>query len=275
MEYNDQWILESVNLNENFDLHRFMITFGKHSDKVEDYGISKPTYERMKKYCIPYLGDYVNFGDYFTYSSNAEAKLVQRRFNAIFKIYYTAGIGLIEFMTKKNTEMMTVNGKTQPKSTAPAMRAYILDIYHKCENPNITNGELIELFKNVMKNKDILGYKKKDGILYVIKDFDKNGNEFYKIGETNKNKGAEGRLNELKRTDYLSSKATILIDKEHNEVTMLEAYLHLRYFDKKIECPNRPATTNYTEYRSQCDETFRLTPDEVKDLEKTIEIALY
>jgi len=260
IEYDDQWILESDNLNENFDLHRFMVTYGKHSDKVKDYGISKPTYERMKKYCLPYLGDGVNFGDYFTYSSNAEANLVQRRFNAIFKIYYVPRIGLIEFMTKKNT--------------APDMRAYVLDIYHKCENPNITNRELIELFKKVMQNKDILGYKKKDGILYVIKDYDKNGNEFYKIGETNKSKGAEGRLNELKRTDYLSSKATILIAKEHNEVTMLEAYLHLRYFDKKIECPNRPATTNYTEYRSQCDETFRLTPDELKDLEKTIEKLL-
>lgn len=270
MEYNDQWILESVNLNEDYDLHRFMVTFGKHSDKAADDGISKPTYERMKKYCIPALGDYVNFGNYFTYSSNEEAKLVQRRFNAIFKIYYSAGIGLIEFMTKKNTAMTTVNGKTRPKSTAPAMRAYILDIYHKCENPNITNSELLELFKKVMTNKAILGYKKKDGIIYVMKDYDKDGNEFYKIGETNKNKGAEGRLNELKRSGYLSSNATVFIEKEHNEATMMEAYLHLRYFDKKIECPNRPATTNYTEYRSQCDETFRLTPDEVKDLIKQL-----
>lgn len=261
--YVDQWLLQSTVLCQDYDIHKFALTIGRFDESLQD--IARESLDRIKRFIEPSIGRDYYLGHHVHYESNEIATDVQRKFNAIFKLFYDAGCGSITFKTSKSTESKIVRGKSQRCSSFSYIRDFMLNILARCRFA--TDEELIDMFKDICREKSIVKNTKKKGWLYVMSDVDSQGQPFYKIGETSKN--PEERLQELISQEYLSSQSKVFLKKESHDCQMLEAYLQLKYFSKKIECPNRhtrlTGSANAT-YRRQCDETYRLSEEDIEYL---------
>lgn len=260
--YADQWLLQSTTICQEYDIHKFALTIGRFDEESQD--IAKESLDRIKRFIEPNIGHDYYLGHHIHYETNEIATDVQRKFNAIFKLFYDAGCGSITFKTVKSNESRLVRGKNQRCSTFNYIRDFLMNILTRCQFAN--DKELLDMFKEVCNEPTIIKHQAKPGWLYVMSDVDSQGQPFYKIGETLKN--PEERLQQLISQEYLSSKSKVFLKKESVDCQMLEAYFQLKYFSKKIECPNRHTrlTSANASYRRQCDETYRLSKEDVEFL---------
>ena len=190
-----------------------------------------------------------------TFATRADGIKAQRAANAILKLFYIAGVGSID-------------------AALPAEA--VKGVYELVER-DLTDEEMTKCFiklskkyKDIAKNRSRTGLK---GTIYVMKDYDKNDIIYYKIGMTNQSNGATGRLEQLKSSNYLSSKATCIIS--HNidnyfTAEVAEGYFQAMFFSKKITAPYRPNNSNGT--RDLCDECYRLNDDDVAAIKKTLDL---
>lgn len=261
--YVDQWLIQSTTLCQEHDIHRVALTIGRFDEEIQD--IARESLDRIKRYIEPSIGHDYYLGHHVHYESNEIATDVQRKFNAVFKLFYDAGCGSITFKTIKSDESKVVRGKNQRCSTFNYIRDFLMNILTRCQFA--TDKDLLDMFKEVCNEQSIIKHQAKTGWLYVMSDIDSKGQTFYKIGETSKN--PEERLQQLISSKYLSSQSKVLLKKEHHDCQWLEAYLQLKYFSKKFECPNRQTRLTGSanaSYRRQCDETYRLSKEDVEFL---------
>lgn len=188
-----------------------------------------------------------------TFATRDDGIKAQRAANAILKLFYIAGAGSID-------------------AELPAEE--VKEVYEMAER-GLTDEEITKCFiKYSKKHKDLAKAKSRNdlkGLVYVIKDYDKNGVIYYKIGMTSQSKGASGRLEQLKSEHYLSEQATCIIS--HNidsyftaEIT--EGYFQAAFYSKKMTAPYRPNNSHGT--RDLCDECYRLNDDDITAIKKTL-----
>lgn len=259
--YVDQWLIQSTTLCQEHDINKVALTIGRFDETIQD--IAKESLDRIKKYIEPNIGHDYYLGHHVHYASNEIATDVQRKFNAVFKLFYDAGHGTVTFLTHKSDQTRLIAGHVQRCSTFSYIRNFLMNILTRCQFA--TDKDLLDMFREVCNEQSIFKHTAKPGWLYVMSDVDSQGQPFYKIGETSKN--PEERLQQLISSKYLSSQSKVLLKKEHPDCQWLEAYLQLKFFSKKIECPNRHTRLTGSanaSYRRQCDETYRLSKEDVE-----------
>ena len=190
-----------------------------------------------------------------TFATRADGIKAQRAANAILKLFYIAGAGSID-------------------AALPAEA--VKEVYEMAER-GLTDEEMLSMYKKITKMHSGLAKVKSrhdlKGAMYVMKDYDHNGEVYYKIGMTNQSNGATGRLEQLKSSHYLSSQATCIIS--HNidsyfTAEVAEGYFQAMFFSKKMESPYRPNNSHGT--RDLCDECYRLNDDDVAAIKKTLDL---
>ena len=188
-----------------------------------------------------------------TFATRADGIKAQRAANAILKLFYIAGDGSID---------------------AALPEEEVKEVYELAER-GLTSEEMAKCFiKFSKKYKDIAKARSRHdlkGVMYVMKDYDHDGEVYYKIGMTNQSKGATGRLEQLKAEHYLSERATCIIS--HNidsyfTAEVAEGYFQAMFFSKKMISPYRPNFSNGT--RDLCDECYRLNDDDVTMINTTL-----
>ena len=188
-----------------------------------------------------------------TFATRADGIKTQRAANAILKLFYIAGAGSID-------------------AALPAEE--VKEVYELAER-DLTDEEMTKCFiklskkyKDIAKNRSSHDLK---GAMYVMKDYDYNEKVYYKIGMTNQSKGATGRLEQLKASHYLSSKATCIISHSIDSyftAEVAEGYFQAMFFSKKITAPYRPNNSNGT--RDLCDECYRLNDADIEVIKQTL-----
>lgn len=126
-------------------------------------------------------------------------------------------------------------------------------------------NQMLKYFFAVANKIDNVG---EQGILYIMRDFGPDGNRFYKIGTTNVDKGAEGRLKELKREQYLSDAACVIdqyLFEDRKTADIIEGMLHLVFHKNKISCPNRKQNDKGM-LSDKFDETYILSDEDIKSI---------
>ena len=188
-----------------------------------------------------------------TFATRDDGINAQRAANAILKLFYIAGAGSID---------------------AALPEEAVKEVYELAER-GLTDEEMLSMY---MKNTKMYSGKAKaksrndlKGVIYVMKDYDYNGKDYYKIGLTNQGKGASGRLEQLKAEHYLSSQAICIIS--HNidsyfNAEIVEGYFQAMFFSKKMVSPYRP--NNSHGKRDLCDECYRLNDDDVEVINTTL-----
>lgn len=140
----------------------------------------------------------------------------------------------------------------------------IMLIFEMCYK-GCTINQMLKYFFRVANKIDNVG---EQGILYIMRDFGPDGNRFYKIGTTNVNKGAEGRLKELKREQYLSDAACVIdqyLFEDRKTADIMEGMLHLVFHKNKISCPNRKQNDKGM-LSDKFDETYILSDEDIKSI---------
>lgn len=191
------------------------------------------------------------------HKDNDEATLVQRRFNQIWKMQYNAGTGNIVFTSNQEKDILNAIVESYKVS---------LDLSIDDITPQY------DLVNRTIHTTD------KEGLVYIMKLPFK---DIYKIGETNFNKGAEGRLKEMKDINELPNDTIVYATKKSPFCTYIEGYLHAKYFNHKLDATElasirKDLKTNHKEYRNGCDEFFRLETNDIdtiiKDFNFTMEV---
>ena len=80
--------------------------------------------------------------------------------------------------------------------------------------------------------------------------------------------GAEGRLKELKREQYLSDAACVIdqyLFEDRKTADIMEGMLHLVFHKNKISCPNRKQNDKGM-LSDKFDETYVLTDEDIKSI---------
>lgn len=188
-----------------------------------------------------------------TFATRDDGIKAQRSANAILKLFYKAGAGSIDAVLPADA---------------------VKEVYELAER-GLTDEEMLSIYKKITKMYSGLAKVKSrndlKGVMYVMKDYDKNGVIYYKIGLTNQSKGACGRLEQLKAEHYLSERATCIIS--HNidsyfTAEIAEGYFQAMFFSKKITAPYRPNNSFGT--RDLCDECYRLNDADVEAIRQTL-----
>lgn len=188
-----------------------------------------------------------------TFATRDDGIKAQRAANAILKLFYIAGAGSID---------------------AALPEEAVKEVYELAER-GLTDEEMLSMY---MKNTKMFSGKAKaksrndlKGVIYVMKDYDYNGKDYYKIGLTNQGKGALGRLEQLKGEHYLSSKATCIISHDIDSyftAEIVEGYFQAMFFSKKMVSPYRPNNSHGT--RDLCDECYILNDVDVAAIKKKL-----
>ena len=180
-----------------------------------------------------------------TFATRDDGIKAQRAANAILKLFYKAGAGSID---------------------AALPEEAVKEVYELAER-GLTDEEMLSVYKKITKMYSGKAKAKSrtdlKGVMYVMKDYDPNGEVYYKIGLTNQSKGACGH--------YLSSKATCIISHDIDSyftAEKAEGYFQAMFFSKKMESPYRPNTSYGT--RDLCDECYRLNDTDIEAIKKTL-----
>lgn len=168
--------------------------------------------------------------------TQTEAVKFQRKAHLILKLFYNSGVG---------------------------------DLYGIDENTVKTVFELVKKYNDrdsMVKAYNLIYFRKKwneyqeneRGILYFMKDFTEDGKVYFKVGVTNEEKGAEGRLEELKREHYLSEYAMVMdqfLFEKRSWTEYFEGLIHIFLSSNKISSPYRPQA-KYGNKEDNFDECF-------------------
>lgn len=182
-----------------------------------------------------------------TFATREDGIKAQRTGNAILKLFYVAGEGSVDARLPEET---------------------VKEVYELAER-GLTDEEIAKCFiKYSKKYKDLAKNRSRNdmkGLVYVIKDYDRNGVSYYKIGMTSQSKGATGRLEQLKAEHYLSGRATCVLAlnfEKYFTAAKAEGYFQAFFHSKKITAPYRPNFSNGT--RDDCDECYRLNDADIE-----------
>lgn len=176
----------------------------------------------------------------------------QRAGNAIMKLFYVAGEGTVDARLPEDA-VKSVYKLAERGLTDEEITKYFVKLSKK--------------YKDIAKNRSRTDLK---GLVYVIKDYDKNGVIYYKIGLTNQSKSASGRLEQLKAGHYLSNRATCILAlnfESYFTAETAEGYFQAAFHSKKMTAPYRPNFSNGT--RDLCDECYRLNDTDVEAIKQT------
>lgn len=187
-----------------------------------------------------------------TFATRDDGIKAQRAANAILKLFYVAGEGSVDARLPEET---------------------VKEVYEYAER-SLTDEEITKSFiKYSKKYIDLVKNRSRNdlkGLVYVMKDYDRNGFSYYKIGMTNQGKGACGRLEQLKAEHYLSSRATCILAlnfEKYFNAAKIEGYFQAAFHSKKMTAPYRPNFSNGT--RDDCDECYRLNDADIETIKRT------
>lgn len=177
-----------------------------------------------------------------TFSDHDDAVFHQRAFDAVFKLAYVAGRGHISSSALTDEIVISVADK-------------------------LIDATAVDVANLFVKYKDLFAEASEDknGLLYVMLDYDRNGKAYYKIGESNIKKAPEGRLRELIAAGYISTRAKVFgawCSFSKHTGQSLEGYWHARFIEAKISAPYRANDSNGQ--REKQDECYRLTDSQIR-----------
>ena len=182
-----------------------------------------------------------------TFASRDAGIKAQRAGNAIMKLFYVAGEGTVDARLPQDV-VKKVYEYAERSMTDEEITKYFIKLSKK--------------YKDIAKNRSRTDLK---GLVYVMKDYDKNCVIYYKIGLTNQSKSATGRLEQLKAEHYLSSRATCILAlnfESYFNAAIAEGYFQAAFHSKKMTAPYRHNFSYGT--RDDCDECYRLNDDDIE-----------
>lgn len=182
-----------------------------------------------------------------TFATHNDGIKAQRAGNAIMKLFYVSGEGTVDARLPQDAVKKVYEYAERSLTNEEITKSFI---------------EFSKKFENLAKNRSRTDLK---GLVYVMKDYDRNGVIYYKIGMTNQSIGARGRLEQLKAEHYLSGRATCVLalnfDK-YFDAAKAEGFFQAFFHSKKITAPYRPNNSNGT--RDLCDECYRLNDADIE-----------